>query len=161
MTLPAQPPLAPASALVGAVASPPAAPIKKRRDPRTGLIYVLEKGDWQVDDAQTAEAAGRSAKLVDGVIRTDSGGGFSAVFSDNANATLMEREEAERAFPQFHTARQADPKDFQHFATCTKESKGLTAELPKGASLLSYSLLAADTNETPAMTARDLRNRFT
>ncbi len=131
MTLLAQPPLAPASALVGAVASPPAAPIKKRRDPRTGLIYVLEKGDWQVDDAQTAEAAGRSAKLVDGVIRTDSGGAFSAVFSDNANATLMEREEAERAFPQFHAARQADPKDFAHFATCTRETKGFEW-LPEG-----------------------------
>ena len=130
MTLLAQPPVAPGSASTqgtgcpGAVASPLAASIKKRRDPRSGLVYTLDKGQWLVDDAQTAEAAGRSAKLVEGVVRSDSGGAFGAVFSDNANATLIDRDEAARAFPQFHTARQADPGDFQHFATCTKQTKG-------------------------------------
>lgn len=131
-----QPVLSPNSALIGGIASPLAAPIKKRRDPKSGLVYTFVKGAWEVDDAQTAAAAGRSARLVAGVLRSASGGAFSAVMTDNVNASLSDRDEsrddeADRKLPNFHSARQATPAQFKHFATCDNNTQGF-AWLPDG-----------------------------
>jgi hypothetical protein len=54
-------PSAPAIAPVGAVAAPLADPRKTRRDPRTGTVYILDKGVWKIDDSLTNAAAGRAA----------------------------------------------------------------------------------------------------
>lgn len=62
-------------------------PTKRRRDPRTGKVYVLDGNQWSVDDAATDDAAGRS---------------FDAAMTQNVNAQLGgedDEEESERGGP--------------------------------------------------------------